>query len=380
MPPAGRPTTFGDVPPPERPRTAGEAAAAGREPTFVHRVTVAVAIASAFAAGFLLLAFAPSAVILTFAAVWFGSVLYHAAATLARWTRLSFQWAMGAVLTLVVAAAIGFVVLLGWQIAGQIDELARNLGEAADQLRKQLEGYPQLQRMIERPPSPERAMQVVGGKSGSTVTTLLTTPFGFLINVLFIFFTGAYLAVSPRMYREGFVALFPVGRRGKVRRVCSEAGEALWRWTLARLFSMALIGTAAGIGLWLLGVPMAATLALTTALFQFVPNVGPVLAAIPPLLLSFGIGPWTPLYVLLLYIGIELVESWIITPIIHEKEDALPAAVTIVVQLLFGILFGLLGVTFAMPIALVAMIFVQRFYVERGLEGTDQEKPIGAHS
>ena len=132
--------------------------------------------------------------------------------------------------------------------------------------------------------------------------------------------------------------------------------------------------------LWLLGVPMAATLGVTTALFQFVPNVGPVLAAIPPLLLSIGTGEWTPLYVLLLYIGIELVESYLITPILHQKEDALPAAITIVVQLLFGLLFGLLGVTFAMPIALVAMIFIQRFYIERGLEGTDQERPIGAQA
>ena len=92
-------------------------------------------------------------------------------------------------------------------------------------------------------------------------------------------------------------------------------------------------------------------------------------------MLSFGQGGWTPLYVLLLYIGIELVESYLITPIIHEKEDALPAAITIVAQLVFGILFGLLGVTFAMPIALVTMLFVQRFYVERTLEGRERAAP-----
>lgn len=347
---------------------------------FVHKVTLATAIVSAFTAAFLLLAFAPSAIILTFAAVWFACVLYHAAAALARWTRLSEPWAIGLVLAAVVAAAIGFVALLGMQIATQINDFVENLSDAATQLRRQLEDFPQLQQYLERPRSPEQVVQVVGGKSGSSVAALLMTPFGLLVNTLFIFFTGVYLAFSATMYRDGFVALFPVHQRRKVRRVCSEAGYALWRWTLVRLFSMTIIGLAAGIGLWLLGVPMAATLGVTTALFQFVPNVGPVLAAIPPLLLSFGTGTWTPLYVLLLYIGIELVESYLITPILHQKEDALPAAITIVAQLLLGLLFGLLGVTFAMPIALIAMIFLQRFYVERGLEGTDEERPIGAQA
>lgn len=336
---------------------------------FARLAVTATAIVSVFTAGFLLLAFAPSAVILTFAAIWFGSVLYHAAAAVGRWTRLPFKWALTAVIALVVAAAIGFVALLGVQIAAEIGELVRNLGEARDRLTEQLKDYPQLRRLVERPPSPEKAAEAVSGQSGTSVATLLTTPLGFVVNVLFIFFTGAYLAAAADMYAGGFTRLFPVDRRAKIRRTLSESGEALWHWTLARLFSMALVGVLAGVGLALLGIPMAATLGIATALFVFVPNVGPVLATIPPLLLSFSQGGWTPLYVLLLYIGIETIESWIITPIIHQKEDALPAAITIVAQLLFGVLFGLLGVTFAMPIALVAMLFVQRFYVERGLEG-----------
>src|SRR5690606_12154026 len=98
----------------------------------------------------------------------------------------------------------------------------------------------------ERPGSAERAVQAVSGRASSTVATLLTTPFGFVVNVLFIFFTAAYLATAAHMYRDGFVALFPVHRRDKVRRVCNEAGESLWHWTLARLASMAIVGTMAG--------------------------------------------------------------------------------------------------------------------------------------
>lgn len=363
--------------PPTPPASPSEVPAAApardaRDADFVRRVVIATSVVAAFVVGFLLLAFAPDGVILTFAAVWFGCVLYHASAGLARLTRFPFKWAFGLVVALIVAAAIGFVALLGMQIATQVKDLASGLDEARTKLAEQLEDYPQLQRLVEKPPSAEKAAQALGGTQGggqSPVAAILMTPFGLLINMLFVFFTGVYLAASSDMYTDGLTRLFPVGRREKVRRTLSEAGAALWHWTLARLFSMVLVGTAAGIGLALLGVPMAATLGVATALFQFVPNVGPVLGAVLPLLLSFGQGGWTPLYVLLLYIGIELVESYLITPIIHEKEDALPAAITIVAQLVFGILFGLLGVTFAMPIALVTIIFVQRFYVERTLEG-----------
>jgi predicted PurR-regulated permease PerM len=351
------------------------------EHVFIRRMVIATSIVALFIILFLLLAYAPDALILTFGAVWFGCLLHFAALTTTRWTGLSQRWSLTVVVALLVLLMLGFFLLLGWQLAGRIDELASNLSEAADAALEQLEAaFPQVQTLLKRT-SPAKAAQVVfGGKSTSAVTGLLATPFGFVIDVLYIFFTGLYLAASPQMYRDGFVALVPVQHRKKFRHVCNEAGEALWKWTLARVASMAIIGCLAWIGLALLGIPMSATLAVLTALFEFIPNIGPILSLIPPMLLSMSKGPYLPLYVILLYTGIQFVESYLVTPIIHQREDNLPAALVIAVQLLFGILFGLLGVAFAMPITLVAMLFIQRFYIERGLEDTDEEREIGTHS
>src|SRR5215213_8326976 len=104
----------------------------GGRPRYVHRVVVALAIASAFAAGFLLLAFVPDAVLLTFGGVWFGCVLCHASAGLARRTGIPYGWALGLVTALIVAAAVAFVALLGWQIAAEVNELAKNLEGAVE--------------------------------------------------------------------------------------------------------------------------------------------------------------------------------------------------------------------------------------------------------
>ncbi|MBA3312252.1 MAG: AI-2E family transporter [Planctomycetota bacterium] len=351
------------------------------EPLFIRKTLIVASIVSAFVVAFLLLAYAPDALILTFAAVWFGCVLHFAAKTLSRWTRLPERWSLTVVVSILILLTVGFFALLGWQLAGRIDELATNLQESVQSLLKNVEKqFPQVKGLIRRTP-PEKAAQVVlGGQTGSTVSGLLATPVGFAINVLYIFFTGLYLAASHRMYLNGLVALVPVHRRAKVRHVCDEAGEALWGWTLARIASMVLVGVLSWIGLALLGIPMAAVLAVLTALLVFIPNIGPVLSLLPPMLLAMSQGAYAPLYVVALYTGIQLVESYLITPIIHQHEDNLAAALVIAVQLLFGILFGLLGVAFAMPIALVAMLFVQRFYVERGLEGTNVERELGKHS
>lgn len=366
--------------PEENSSTAASASESLSEHAFIRRTLIAVSIVAMFVVLFLLLIYAPDALLLTFAAVWFGSVLHFAALAISRWTGLAERWSLTIVVALIILMAMGFFGLLGWQLAGRINELVSNLSEAGQSVIKKVEEqFPQLRGLMKRTP-PEKAAQVVlGGQSSTTVGGLLATPFGFAVNVLYIFFTGLYLAGNPRLYRDGLVALVPVRHRNKFRRVCDQAGRALWKWTIARVASMVLIGVLSWIGLALLGIPMAPILGVLTALLVFIPNIGPILALAPPMLLAVSKGPYMPLYVLLLYTAIELFESYLITPIIHEREDNLPAALVIAAQLLFGLLFGLLGVAFAMPIALVAMLFIQRFYVERGLEDTDEERELGTH-
>jgi len=363
------------------PSRAASVPGAVTEHTFIRRTLIGVSIVALFVVLFLLLIYVPEALLLTFAAIWFGSVLHFASLTLTRWTGFAERWSLAIVVALLVLMIVGFFGILGWQLAGRIDELVSNLSEAAEAVVKSVQDrFPQLRGLMTRT-SPEKAAQVVfGGESSTTVSGLLATPFGFVVNVLYIFFTGLYLAANPQMYRDGLVALVPVRHRNKFRHVCNEAGEALWKWTIARVASMVIIGVLSWIGLTLLGIPMAAMLAVLTALLEFLPNIGAVLALAPPMLLAVSEGPYMPLYVILLYMGIQFLESYFITPMIHEREDNLPAAVVIAAQLLFGLLFGMLGVAFAMPIALVAMLFIQRFYVERGLEDTDEEREFGTHS
>ena len=114
---------------------------------------------------------------------------------------------------------------------------------------------------------------------------------------------------------------------------------------------MALIGVLTGIGLWLLGIPLPAILGVITATLTFIPNIGPILSLVPALLLGLLQGPMTAVYVVLLYLGVPVVETYIVTPVVQKKMVLLPPVVTLIAQLLAGSVLGGLGLMLAAPLA-----------------------------
>lgn len=119
-----------------------------------------------------------------------------------------------------------------------------------------------------------------------------------------------------------------------------------------------------GVGLWLLGVPLALSLGFLAGLLELVPYVGPVLAAVPALLLAFVQAPELGLYVLLLYVGVQQLEGDLLTPIIQEVAVDLPPVLTLVATFVMGALFGVLGLLVATPLAALALVLVRMLYLE----------------
>jgi predicted PurR-regulated permease PerM len=130
------------------------------------------------------------------------------------------------------------------------------------------------------------------------------------------------------------------------------------------------------IGLSLLGIPLAFSLAVLAALLDFVPNIGPIIAGIPAVLFAFTQSPTTALHVLLLYVGVQTLESYFITPFIERKTVSLPPALTGTVQLVLALLVGIPGVIVAAPLTAVGMIIVQRLYVEGALGDRLDQDPL----
>jgi predicted PurR-regulated permease PerM len=133
--------------------------------------------------------------------------------------------------------------------------------------------------------------------------------------------------------------------------------------------SMVEVGTLIAVGLWLLGVPLALTVALLTAALGFIPNIGPVVSAVPAVLLALTQGPAQALYVALLYLGVQSFDGYVVTPLVQQRTVSLPPALLLLAQVLLGVLLGGVALTLATPLAVVALVLVKKLYVEGVLEG-----------
>ena len=144
-------------------------------------------------------------------------------------------------------------------------------------------------------------------------------------------------------------------------------------WLIGKIGSMIVIALLTWIGLSIIGVPLALTLGLIAGLLSFIPNFGPILSAIPAILLAFVDNPVTALYVIGLFIGVQLIESNLVTPWIERQTVELPPALTITAQLILTVLIGGLGLVLATPILAVLMVLIQMIYIQDILGDKDTE-------
>jgi predicted PurR-regulated permease PerM len=303
------------------------------------------------------------ALVIAFGGVVLASVLLSLSTPLSRATGLPARWSLLVVVLVLAGIAVAFGWLFGNEVATQFSELQRKLPEAAAKFRDWLDGSPAGQALV-------RSAQRFGAnsdalsKAGSVVSGVV----GAAGNLLLIVFLAIYFAHAPTLYRNGAVRLVPVSRRAQVGRALDEAGVALRKWLVAQVIAMVAVGVLTGGALALMGVPLALLLGVLAGLLEFVPVIGPIVSAVPGVLLAFSKGPEMAVYVALVYTAVQQVESNVITPLVQRWAVKLPPVIGLLSILVCGLLFGVIGVVFAMPIAVVTMVMVRRLYVEDTLE------------
>ncbi len=190
------------------------------------------------------------------------------------------------------------------------------------------------------------------------------TTSGILANTLVVLFLGLIFSFDPRAYREGFLLLVKPSSRGRVRAVLDEMGSVLRLWLVGQLIRIVLMAACVWLALYLLGLPGAFLLGAQAGLSNFVPYLGPILAAIPVGLVAMPLGTSMLIWAIGLYTIIQSIEGYVIGPLILRQAVELPPAWTLVAIVLFGSLFGLMGIALAMPLLAIGRVAVLRLYVE----------------
>lgn len=304
-------------------------------------------------------------IMLVFGAVIVATVLRTMAATIERHARVTTKISVVSVMLLVALTIATVAWLVGEPLAEQFEILRQRLPAAVEAVMQWLNshrlGMAALQYIEEargNDASPW-AIRVVG---------VAGTTFGALGGAALVLVMGLYLAVAPKVYRDGLVRLMPLSERDRIGKTLDACGNALSRWLLGQSISMLFVGATTAFGLWLLGVPLAFSVGVLSGLLAFIPFFGAIAGGLLSVLLGFMQGPDTALYVLSLAVVIQQIEGNVLMPLVERWAVDLPPVLGIAATVMFGMLFGLMGVLLAAPAMIVLMIVVQRLYISGVIE------------
>lgn len=296
---------------------------------------------------------------LAFAGVVLAAVIRAAAEPLARRLKIHPTLSVAVVTLLALALIVGGGTLFGARIADQAQEMWDAIKDATEKVEEFVKDTPigetVMDNAVATPPA-DAVKQVAKG----TVTV-----FGALADTVLVLFLAVYFAADPHTYRKGFLVLLPPKARDPVDRALLASGEALRKWLLGQLGAMLAVGIFTFIGLAAVGVPLALPLAILSALLDFVPVIGPLVAAVPGVLIAFTVAPEVALYAALVYLVVQFIEGNLVLPLAQKWAVSLPPALSLLGIVGFGLIFGVMGVLFAMPLLVVVVTLVDQLYVKR---------------
>ncbi|TMM48947.1 AI-2E family transporter [Qipengyuania marisflavi] len=306
--------------------------------------------------GFIVLAVHLSqSLLVIFGALVFAAMIDGGARLLGRILPIGRGWRVGITLLFGVAFMLWLGFFAGSQISQQAAEFPAIIGEQLGRLLSFLrsKGFAISQEDVQSIAS--NMMSGVG-----TITKAIGGLFGGLTTMFLILIIGIYFAIDPRVYERGLAWMIPSHRRGAFYDTLSYQA-----YTMRRLLAGRLVGMVAeGIFTWALlafyGVPMAALLGLLTGLLAFIPNIGAIISGVLMVLVGFSGGVDMGIYTIFVYFLVQNFDGYILVPLIAKKTVDLAPALVLSAQLIFGVLFGILGMALADPMLAMIKVALER--------------------
>jgi predicted PurR-regulated permease PerM len=204
----------------------------------------------------------------------------------------------------------------------------------------------------------DRLLAQIGG-AGRQFLHVLGSTLAVLAGIVLVIFLSIYLAIDPSVYRRGLLHVVSRRVRGQTEEILTAIAVTLRKWLVTQLIAMIVIGVVTTLVLMALKVRAAVPLGILAGLLEFVPNLGPILSALPAIAMGFVDSPQKALAVTIAYVGIQFIENHLLIPILMKQGLNLPPALTIVMQSLMALIFGVLGLLVAVPLLAAIVIAAQ---------------------
>jgi predicted PurR-regulated permease PerM len=195
------------------------------------------------------------------------------------------------------------------------------------------------------------------------------------VGAVVILFVGIFGAAEPAVYKKGLLLLVPPGYRQRMAQALEAVVFNLRWWFVGQVCLMVMMAVTTAAALWLIGIPLALTLGLITGVFELIPYIGAWLSAVPAALIALLLGPRYLIMTVALYLGLHILEGYVLVPLVQRRAVHLPPALTLVAQVLLGELLGALGLFVAAPLTVAVIVFLKMLYVEDALGDQSMEVP-----
>jgi predicted PurR-regulated permease PerM len=174
-----------------------------------------------------------------------------------------------------------------------------------------------------------------------------------------------YLASEANLYVRCAIHLLPPHMCPTARHVAAELAYTLRCWLLGQLVDMLTVGGVSAIALFWLGIPAAFALATFAGLLTIIPYFGALIAGVAGVLVAMSQSFTAALWVAVIFVGCHVLEGYVVGPLVQRRMVQMPPAVIIISLAVSGTLFGPLGIVLGAPLGVVALVMVQRLYVDR---------------
>lgn len=317
----------------------------------------------AVATGIAVICYSAPSLLLLFAGILLAALLDACTRALRSVVPLARPWRYALV---VLVLGSGAVLALGWSIVrlpGQVKSLISVMDAQLSILERELAGFGI---DLFGPGGRQDLSHLLGdpGRLFGHVHQAVSGAYGVAMGTIVVVCLGLFFAGQPAAYREGALILVPRRVRDRVRTVLDEMGQVLRNWLLGQLLRSAVVAVLLTVSFQMLGVAGAPLLGLQAGAANFIPYLGPLLAAFPVMLVAMPLGLPMLAWVMVLYFTIQTIEGFLIAPLIQKGSVDLAPAWTLFSIVIFGAAFGAMGVALAAPVFAVARIATLRFYVE----------------
>lgn len=287
--------------------------------------------------------------LLIFAGIVFAAILDGGTRLLGRVLPIGRGWRLAIITLFGFGVIFGIMTYAGLEIVAQAETLQRVVTAQFNNILARASELGLTQGPVQIQQISQQLMGTLG-----RLTSAVGTALGAFTSLIMILVIGIFIAIEPRNYERGVAWMLPLRSRDGFYRTSERMGHTLRRLMMGRLVGMAVEGIGTWILLWIGGVPMALLLGMLTGLLAFIPNIGAIISGVLIVLVGFSVSPEAGLWGIGVYLIVQIVDGYLIVPYVARKTVDLAPALVLGAQLLFGALFGLMGLMLADPI--IAMI------------------------